>query len=151
MFRALLVAAVVVLAGLQFVGPARTNPRRTPSSALAAKVTVPDDVNKVLKRSCWNCHSSETVWPWYSYVAPISWRVIDDVNEARKQMDLTDWRYSPEEGADLLDGICQQIKRHRMPLPLYTRIHGDARLSDEEIRRVCAWAGDAADRLVASH
>jgi hypothetical protein len=143
--------AVLVLAGLQFVGPARTNPPVAPSLVLAAQVPVPVDVHTVLKRSCWNCHSNETVWPWYAYVAPVSWRVVADVNAARDQVNFTEWRHSPEEGADLLDSLCQQVKRHRMPLWSYTRIHRDAALSDQEIKQLCAWARDAADRLVASH
>ena len=151
MLRGLLATVVIVFAGLQFVGPARTNPPWTPSQALAAHVPVPNDVQDVLSRSCWNCHSNQTVWPWYSHIAPLSWRVINDVNAARDQMNFTDWRHSPEESADLLDGICQQVRRHRMPLPSYTHIHGDARLSDKDIKRLCAWTDNAVAQLSASH
>jgi len=151
MLRGLLATAIIVLAGMQFFGPARTNPATTPAQALAAKIAVPDDIHAVLKRSCWDCHSNETQWPWYAHVAPMSWGVIGDVNEGRDHLNFTDWHYSPEEGADLLDGICKQIKRKRMPLPSYTWIHWGAKLSDAEIKRLCTWANDSAERLVASH
>ena len=60
-------------------------------------------------------------------------------------------RLSPEEGADLMDSVCTQIKRRRMPLREYTWMHWGAKLSEDEVKRLCAWAGDTADQLMASH
>jgi Haem-binding domain len=149
--KALLAVGIVVLAGIQMVGPARTNPPIAPGQALAAKVPVPDHIHTVLKRSCMDCHSNETEWPWYSHIAPVSWGVIGDVNNGRDHLNMSNWRYSPEEGAELLDGMCKQVKRHRMPLTAYTWMHAGSKLTDDEIKQVCAWANDSAERLVASH
>jgi hypothetical protein len=149
--KVILGVGLIVLAGIQVVGPARTNPPTAPSQALSAKVPIPDHVQAVLSRACLDCHSNQTRWPWYSHIAPVSWGVIGDVNEGRDHMNLSDWHYTPEEGADLLDGICKQIKRRRMPLTAYTWMHWDAKLSDDDIKRVCAWANEASERLVASH
>jgi hypothetical protein len=151
MLRGLLAMAVIVLAGIQFFGPAGTNPQTSPSKALAAKLAIPNDVQATLKRSCWDCHSNETQWPWYAHVAPMSWAVIGDVNEGRDHMNFSDWKYTAEEGSDLLDGVCKQIKRHKMPLPSYLLIHWNAKLSDAEIKTLCAWASDASDHLMPSH
>jgi uncharacterized membrane protein len=149
--KVVLGVALLVLVGIQFFGPARTNPASSPTQALAAKVSVPDDVQKVLARSCADCHSHATHWPWYSYVAPVAWGVIGDVNNGRDHLDMSDWRYSPEEGAELIDGICKQVRRRRMPLTAYLWMHRDAKLTDEEIKLVCAWSKDAAEQLVPSH
>jgi Haem-binding domain len=149
--KALLGVGLLVLAGIQVFGPARTNPPSSPGNALSAKVPIPDHVQKVLSRSCADCHSHETHWPWYSYVAPVSWGVVGDVNNGRDHMNMSDWRYAPEEGAELIDGMCKQVRRRRMPLTAYTWMHRDAKLSDEEIKQVCAWTKDAADQLVPSH
>lgn len=149
--KALFGLGLLVLAGIQMVGPARTNPPSAPAQALSAKVPIPDHVQAVLARSCADCHSNQTRWPWYAYVAPVSWGVIGDVNNGRDHMNLSDWRYSPEEGADLIDGICKQVKRRRMPLSMYLWMHGDAKLTDDEIKQVCAWTKDAADQLMPSH
>jgi hypothetical protein len=151
MLRGLLAMGVVVLAGIQFFGPARTNPATAPAQAVSAKMPVPENVHAVLKRSCWDCHSNETQWPWYSHVAPMSWAVVGDVNEGRDHLNFSNWRYTSEEGADLLDKVCKQIKKGKMPLPSYTWIHRSAKLSDTEIKLLCTWANDSADRLVASH
>jgi len=149
--KALLGVGFIVLAGIQLFGPARTNPQIVPAHTLAAKVPIPDHIQAVLTRSCGDCHSNATRWPWYSRVAPVSWAVVGDVNQGRDHMNLSDWNHTPEEGADLLDGICRQIKRRRMPLTGYTWMHWDAKLSDEEIKQVCTWANDSAEQLVASH
>src|SRR5271165_2324423 len=76
-------ALIGVLVLIQFVQPKRTNPPVVPSRSLEAHVPVPPQVSAILKRACGDCHSSETVWPWYSHVAPVSWLVADDVNVGR--------------------------------------------------------------------
>jgi hypothetical protein len=149
--KALLGLGLIVLAGIQIFGPARTNPAIAPTQALSAKVPIPDRVQTVLRRSCMDCHSNETQWPWYSYIAPVSWGVVGDVNNGRDHMNMSDWHYTPEEGADLLDGMCKQVKRRRMPLTAYAWMHRDSRLSDAEVKELCAWANDAAEVLVPSH
>jgi Haem-binding domain len=149
--RSVVGALVLLFGGLQFMGPARINPAVSPARTLHAKVPIPEDVHAVLSRSCWNCHSRETVWPWYAYVAPISWRVIGHVNEGREHLDFTNWDHSPEEGVDLLDEVCTQVKRGTMPLREYTWMHWNAVLDPKEVTRLCAWANDTADKLMASH
>jgi Haem-binding domain len=145
--RTLLVTAAGLLVA-QFVGPRRTNPPSDPAKSLARKTSIPRDVDAILTRSCRNCHSNETRWPWYAYVAPPSWSVIGHVNEGRAHLNFSDWTHSSEEGADLLDGVCKEIRRGRMPVPSYTWIHRDAALSDADKKRLCRWAADAADDLM---
>ncbi len=104
---ALALAAVFLLA--QFVQPKRTNPPVVPSRSLEAHVQVPQDVLPILKRACGDCHSSETVWPWYSHVAPLSWLVADDVNTGRSHVNFQDWeaQENPKEAAEHLALICK--------------------------------------------
>jgi Haem-binding domain len=151
MVKGVLVAALVVFIGLQFVGPARTNPPVTPARTLHAKAPIPGEVHEILSRSCWNCHSNETQWPWYAYLAPISWNVIGHVNEGREHLNFSDWRKSPEEGADLMDEVCTQVKKGKMPIRQYTWMHWRATLTPADVKRLCDWANDTADALMASH
>jgi hypothetical protein len=144
--RTLLVAGVVLVVA-QFVGPRRTNPVTDPAKTLARKTAIPSDVDAILTRSCRNCHSNETRWPMYSYVAPVSWSVVGHVNNGREAMNLSEWTYTADEGADLLDGVCRQVRRGSMPIPSYTWIHRDARLSDADKKVLCRWTADAADAL----
>jgi hypothetical protein len=144
--RTLLVTGAVLVVA-QFVGPRRTNPVTDPAKTLARKTSIPPDVDAILTRSCRNCHSNETRWPVYSYVAPVSWSVVGHVNQGREAMNLSEWTYTADEGADLLDGVCRQVRRGSMPVPSYTWIHRDAKLSDADKKALCRWSADAADAL----
>jgi hypothetical protein len=145
--RTLLVGAAALLVA-QFVGPKRTNPVSDPSRQLTRKAAIPAHVDAILTRSCRNCHSNETRWPWYSYVAPMSWSVIGHVNEGREHLNFSEWSHTSEEGADLLDSVCTEVRRNRMPLPSYTWIHRDAVLSEADKKQLCRWTADAADALL---
>lgn len=120
--------AVVVIGfiALQFVGNfiplfARTNPPVT------YQVTWDSPETETLMRAaCFNCHSNETVWPWYANIAPVSWLVAKDVNEARKKMNL-----STNFGIDA-DEMVTQIRRGNMPLPMYLIMHPEANLTKEQ-------------------
>src|SRR5882724_7218034 len=86
---------VIVLACLflvaQFIRPAKTNPPIDQMLALESRTGVTPQVTAILNRSCTDCHSNKTRWPWYANVAPVSWLVIDDVNEARQDMNFSEW------------------------------------------------------------
>ena len=83
---------------IQLVPVERTNPPvETEAQPLPA-------TKEVLKRACYDCHSNETKWPWYSYVAPASWLVVDDVHQARENLNFSTWNlYDSEEQLDLIE------------------------------------------------
>jgi hypothetical protein len=151
LLKVVLAAGLCFVVGLQFVGPARTNPASPPAHAITAQMPVPADVDAMLTRACRNCHSNETSWPAYSYIAPFSWLVINHVNQGREHLNLSEWAYTPEEGADVLDKICREAKRGKMPLRSYTLIHWSARLSPTDVTRLCAWSDEAATNLMSAH
>jgi hypothetical protein len=131
---------VVVLLLAQFVRPAKTNPAADPAAHLTAHTQVPSEVQKVLARSCNDCHSNQTTWPWYADVAPVSWLVVDDVNHGRKHMNFSHWAaYDAQERAKLLEEMCEEVSEGKMPLPIYTVVHQDAKVSSAEARTVCEW------------
>jgi hypothetical protein len=147
LLKRLILIGLVGFAGIQVVRPDRTNPASDPNKALTKRLAVPADVKAILDRSCRNCHSNETVWPWYSNVAPISWNVIGHVNDGRGSMNFSDWPAGPEEAGELLDAICDEVKKGQMPLPQYTWMHSEAKLTDADRKRLCAWATAAAGEL----
>jgi hypothetical protein len=131
---------VVVAAAIQLVRPARTNPAADSSRAIEAALPVPSHVTAILDRSCRDCHSNGTRWPWYSNVAPVSWFVIDHVDHGRSHLNFSDWAaYRPEQRATLLTNICDLTTKGEMPLPSYTIIHRHARLSEADVRALCEW------------
>lgn len=143
MLKILKVAAIVcalLLGAAQFVRPERKNPPEAPGRSLEHHVAVPSEVAEVLARSCDDCHSNRTEWPWYSHVAPVSWFVADHVNHGRRHLNFSDWsRYDARESADLLRHICREARSGSMPLDSYTLLHPRARLTPRDVRTLCDW------------
>jgi Haem-binding domain len=140
--KAVLGALIAFLIVIQIFQPARTNPPVTPNKSLASHVRVPEDVYTSLLRSCGDCHSDETGWPWYSHVAPLSWVITDDVNEGRRHMNLEDWEAQPDskQAHDRLVDICPEIQKKGMPPFSYRVVHGANQLNPKEIGSICAWS-----------
>lgn len=147
LFKRLILAGIVIFLAMQVYRPARTNPASDPNKAMTKHVAVPADVKATLDRSCRDCHSNETKWPWYSNVAPISWNVISHVDDGRGSMNFSNWPAGPEEAADLLDAICDEVKKGHMPIPQYTWMHSEAKLTDADRKRLCDWSSKAAGDL----
>src|SRR5271165_5745304 len=95
----ILIGLIAFFILIQIVQPIRTNPPVIASRSLEAHVPVPLNVQLILQRTCYNCHSSATIWPWYSHIAPVSWLVVSDVNTARSHINLQDWeaQVNPQE------------------------------------------------------
>jgi hypothetical protein len=107
------------------------------------------EVAGLLRTSCYDCHSNETKFPWYSYVAPFSWLVAKDVKDARKELNFSVWQdYDMMEKLEKLDDISIEVKEGEMPMPIYTAIHTSAKLSDAQRQLIVQWAEDAMDSVV---
>lgn len=134
--RFLLILLAVAFIGAQFYRPPKTNPPVHPERVLQA----PPHVQKILDRSCLDCHSNTTRWPWYTHVAPMSWYTIDHVNEGREELNFSEFRaYSHEKYGHKLEEICDVVKKGEMPLNEYTWLHPSARLTVEDKRALCEW------------
>jgi hypothetical protein len=107
------------------------------------------EVAGLLRTSCYDCHSNETKFPWYSYVAPFSWLIAKDVKDARKELNFSVWHdYDMVEKLKKLDDISIEVKEGEMPMPIYTAIHTSAKLSDAQRQLIVQWAEDAMDSVV---
>jgi hypothetical protein len=134
------VGLIVFLAVSQFIRPARTNPPTDPRKTLEATAHPPATVAVTLDRACGDCHTNRTRWPWYTNVAPISWWIIDHVNEGRHRVSYDDWGdYDRARWRKELDQTCQRVERQNMPLTSYLLVHREAALSDDDRRAICDW------------
>lgn len=139
---------VVVLIGLQFVRPARTNPPVDSSQDLHTRLQVTPQVAAILDRSCQDCHSNTTRWPWYSNVAPVSWFVTDHVDHGRSHLNFSEWgTLDSRQAARKLQEICEEVQDGIMPLESYTRVHWSAKLSPADIKTLCNWTAVEAARI----
>ena len=134
-WKKILVIFIVLLGAAQFVPVDRTAP---PSGT---EVPAPPEVRAVLKRACYDCHSNETKWPWYSHVAPVSWLIASDVHEGREAMNYSTWnQLSPKKQAKRFRHSWEHVDEGEMPLWFYIPMHPEAKLTDVDKALIKEWA-----------
>lgn len=136
--------SVVVLAlvflGAQAYRPDLTNPAVDERKTLRANTQLTPEVSAIFERSCKDCHSNQTTWPWYSNVSPVSWFLKNHIEEGRRELSFSEWAtYAKRKRERKLHEICEQVESGNMPLSSYLPLHPSARLSDEDKRRICEW------------
>ena len=144
--RRVLTGCLIGFLGLQFVRPDRTNPPASAAASLKAKA--PSPVTAILDRSCRDCHSNETRWPWYTNVSPMSWLVANHVHHGRDHFNYSEWATYPSDDQDkFLGAMCDLTRRERMPLPSYLLIHRGAALTPADVMTLCTWSDKMRDTL----
>ncbi|HZT60288.1 MAG TPA: heme-binding domain-containing protein [Pyrinomonadaceae bacterium] len=145
------IVLVVLFVAAQFYRPNLSAPPPDPSKSMSANTHMTPEVSSILERSCNDCHSSKTVWPWYSQVAPVSWYLKSHVDEGRKELSMSDWgTYPTKKAARKLGEMCEQVKKGDMPLKSYLLLHPAAKLSGDDIKTLCEWTESESSRLQSS-
>jgi heme-binding protein len=140
--QAAVILAVVFVAA-QFVRPNRSNPTTDPGRTIQAHARTTSELPAVLDRSCRDCHSNNTVWPWYTQIAPLSWVMARGVAEGRKAVNFSEWAsYPPDVQRTLLAVSCQDATSGKMPGP-YTFVRPETKLLPQDIETICAAARQA--------
>jgi hypothetical protein len=152
MVKKILKIVVVVLGlafvAIQFIRPDTTNPPEVQGEALEDSTQLPADVGAILSRSCADCHSNRTIYPWYSNIAPVSWMLADHIRDGRRELNISVWNtYDNRRKARKLDAICDQVETGEMPLPSYLWIHTNAGLKEGEAAKICDWTMAEKERL----
>ena len=122
--------------------------RSVQADTIQAGMTVPPDVDMVLTRSCGDCHTNSTVYPWYSQVQPVAWWLSNHIAEGRRELNLSTFNtYPARKKKKKLEEICEQVKSGEMPLPSYTIVHRNAVLTDTEKEAICKWTEAASEGI----
>ena len=123
---------------LQLVPIDRENP------PVELEVTAPEEVREVLERACYDCHSNESHWPWYGYIAPASWLVAYDIDEARDHMNFSTWnQYDEDEQIDMIEEVWEEVEEGEMPPFFYTPLHPPAQLDENDRAVLREWSENA--------
>ena len=147
-WKLILPAVLGIFAALQLFNPARTNPPVITDFIAAASPPAP--VAASLRAACYDCHSHETKWPWYSRVAPVSWLIVSDTDEGREHLDFSDWPDEAARAAKKMDRINEVLDYREMPPKKYTLLHADARLTETQRKEIMDWTETAAAKLRAA-
>lgn len=147
--KTIAVILAILFIAAQLIRPDRTNPPVDPQLDIHTVAQVPADVSAILKRSCFDCHSNQTVWPWYTNITPINWWIVDThVEHGREHHNFNEWGKMNEKDRDhMFDEICEEVEKDAMPLPSYLILHGDARLSESQKRTLCDWTRAERERI----
>lgn len=129
-FKRVLLVLLLALVLAQFVRIDKTNPDTIEKETFASVENAPTEVLSIMKRACFDCHSNNTVWPWYSNVAPVSWFVGKHVREAREELNFSEWgTYDDGRKHHKLEECVEEVAEGEMPLKGYVVWHDEALLS----------------------
>jgi hypothetical protein len=154
MLKKILLVLLVAFIAIQFFRPVKNI--NTAEAATANDISkvfpVPDNVHSILKTSCYDCHSNNTVYPWYAAIQPAAWWLQDHVDEGKKEVNFNEFAtYSPRRQFKKFEEIKEQVKEDEMPLSSYTLIHRNAILSKEQGATLTAWASALQDSMKAKY
>lgn len=146
LLKILVVLVAIVFVAIQFWRPAFNNPPVVPGERLQDVTDVPDEIAGILKRSCADCHSNETVYPWYSGIAPISWGMYDHIRLGREELNFSIWKtYSEKRRARKLEEMCDEVTAGYMPHYQYLWLHPGSELSAKQKSALCEWTEKLGD------
>ena len=138
-WKQILLGLGAIFVGIQLIPVRRINP------AISGEARAPEQIEEILGRACQDCHSHRTRWPWYSYVAPVSWLIEHDVEEGREYLNLSTWdAYPSEQRRKLFKEIREEIEVGSMPPWYYVTMHPSARLSERDLGLLRGWSEEAA-------
>ncbi len=135
-----LFALLALLVIIQFFGIDKENPPLEMEKDLLYVHKPPAEIGNKIRAACYDCHSHETTYPWYTSIAPVSWWIKDHINEGREELNFSTWSdYEPGRAAHKMEEAAEEVEEGHMPLPSYLWIHGEARLSEGEKESLATW------------
>lgn len=129
-----IVFIVVVLVGIQFIPIERTNP------PVPSEIDAPANIKTIFKKACYDCHSNETNWAWYTKVAPASFLAVKDVEDGRKHLNFSEWGNYTNKTQKMKEEIWDEVREEQMPPWQYKIFHSDKVLTQDEKDLVRSWA-----------
>ena len=146
--KKILLGLLIVLILIQFIRPARNSGNGTMIADISREVNIPSNIQQRLKTSCYDCHSNHTNYPWYSNIQPLGWWLAHHIKEGKAELNFDEFSsYSNRRQLSKLKAIGESIKDGSMPLPSYTLIHQNAKLSAEDKKMIVDWAEKTRDSL----
>jgi len=139
----ILIILLLLFIGIQFIDVKRNVSPNPSANAIENYYKIPVKVQTILKTNCYDCHSNNTSYPWYSKVQPVKWWLADHVNSGKRHLNFDEFNtYSRDKKLEKLDEIAETIKEGEMPLTSYTAIHQEAKLSLSDQSEIEKWVNE---------
>jgi hypothetical protein len=144
----IVIGILIILILIQFIKPKRNNGNALGRNDFTHELQTPDSIMKILKASCFDCHSNHTNYPWYAEINPVSWWLNHHINEGKNELNFSEFAsYSLKKKDKKLEEIAGQVKEHEMPLPSYTLMHKEATLTETQVLSLIQWAETARKQI----
>ena len=122
---------------IQFFPINKSNPITNEGMDFLKIKNTPEPIAKLIRNSCYDCHSNETKYPFYSNIQPVAWLLKNHIDEGRKELNFSTFAtYEPKRQARKLEEAAEYVEQKKMPLESYTLGHSDAKLSDEQRKQL---------------
>ena len=146
--KKVLILLLIVFVGIQFVPTNRNQSTEILDTDFSKTFEVPQDVQQLLETSCYDCHSNNTNYPWYNKIQPVSWFLEHHIEEGKEELNFSDFgSYSGRKQKSKLKSVISQIEDDKMPMPSYTVMHADAKLSEADKKLLINWVANLRDGL----
>ena len=147
--KKVLIIILVILVIIQFIPSGLPDNNPVAGQDIHDLIEVSEDVSLIFKNACYDCHSQEVIYPWYSYVAPVSFLVARDVKVGRAQLDFSLWgTLSKRKQLKALDEIAEEVNEGNMPLPIYPPLHPEAKLTQEDKDLIVEWVEQISEKVL---
>ncbi|SDM33472.1 Haem-binding domain-containing protein [Daejeonella rubra] len=146
--KKILIALLGVLIIIQFIKPAKNQSSAPSPNDIFANFQASDSTKQLIRTSCYDCHSNNTVYPWYAEIQPVAWWLADHVNKAKSELNFSEFAsYTPKKADHKLEEVIEVIQEGEMPLKSYTLIHGNAKLSEAQKTEIITWAKELRNQI----
>lgn len=146
--KQILFVLAILFVVIQFIQPPRNRSEQVAKSDISNAYVIPDHIHTLLKNACFDCHSNNTRYPWYSLIQPVGWLIAEDIENGKARLNFNEiGSLSPRRQASKLQQVENAIKDGSMPLGIYQLMHPSARLTDEERRLLIDWIGKTRDAV----
>ncbi|UXP31687.1 heme-binding domain-containing protein [Reichenbachiella agarivorans] len=134
------IAVLAFLVVIQLFGIDREVPTTTLEQDFISVMQPPENIAKIIKTACYDCHSYQTEYPWYTHVAPLSWWIGTHIEDGRKHLNFSIWStYDEKKALHKLEELYEEVEEGEMPLTSYTLAHSDADLSPSDVEQLVSW------------
>lgn len=144
----ILLVLVAAIIAIQFFQPEKNKVKAATTDEIFFQVNCDPLVKKDIVNACFDCHSNNTHYPFYSKFAPVSWMMARHIREGKEHLNFSDWgKYEKKEQLKLLGEICDVVTDGSMPLKSYTFMHSSAILNDKDVENICKWTEEASEEI----
>jgi exonuclease VII small subunit len=149
MLKKILFILLVIFIIAQFIRPSKNDGAAATSKDITHIVAVPENVMGLLQNSCYDCHSNQTEYPWYSKITPVNWWLHNHVKDGKRHLNFSEFTNSSyKRMMKKLDEVAETVEKHEMPLDSYLWLHKDAELDASQQKTIIDWARDAMQKVL---